>query len=233
MMAFLPIVVVIGVIIGVIFVSRAMLARMSIWAPKRIWIFAGSYIALGFIAFISLPFIAGNEQRILAEQEIATVKQQVDLASTQAANNEWDKIDEAYKKAEYVFEAEESTIDVQADMASANVYVYVTWNEEKTNNITATYYELPTITSGIDITNELLPTQVQFEQDVLTIKEPQVELTYYTLRPTLTVVENFVDTFNYDGSLHNYFIGHRILHLNVPKHITIMDNSGWLQYLYN
>ncbi|MER2190800.1 MAG: hypothetical protein ABS951_07545 [Solibacillus sp.] len=232
-MTFLPILMLVGILLGLIFISRFLLARMSIWAPKRTWIFAGSYIVLGSIAFISLPFIAGDKQRIMPEQEIADVQQQVDETNNYVANNEWEKIDEAYIKGKFTFYAANSNIEVKADILSSDTYIYVTWADRETNDIQATYYELPKISSGMNVTDELPPTNIVFANDVLTISEQQVELTYYTVRPMLMMVENYIEPFNYEGSLDNYYIGNRILHLNVPKHMHIMDENGWLQYLYN
>ena len=229
MMSLIPIFAVLGLVVA----ARFLLTRISIWTPKCTWIFAGSYIALGVIAFISLPFIAEDEQKVMSEQEIASVKQQVDETNTYVVNNEWENIDEAYKKDEFTIVAHSANIDVKFDTFSTNTNVYVTWADRDTNEIQATYYELPMISSGINVTNDLPATKFDFANDVLTIKEVETELTYYTMKPTLIIVENFIDTFNYEGSLHSYFIGNRILHLNVPKHMHIMDESGWIQYLYN
>lgn len=229
MMSFIPILAILGLVV----VARFLLTRLSAWTPKRTWIFVGGYIALGIIAFLSLPFIADNKVKIMSEQEITVLKQQVDETNTYAANNEWENIDKVYKKDAFTFVTRSSTFDLKFDTFSTNTYVYVTWADRESNEIQATYYELPMISSGINVTNDLPATNIAFANDVLTIKESETELTYYTMQPKLTMVENYIETFNYEGALHHYFIGNRILHLNVPKHITIMDESGWLQYLYN
>lgn len=229
MMSFVPILAVIGLVVA----ARFFVTRMSIWTPKRTWLFVGGYIGLGFLAFISLPFIAGDAQKVLSREEIAVLQEQVDEANAHAMNNDWSLIDEAYKKEQFTFTANGSNITVKQDSAPYNTLIYVTWVDRATNDIEATYYELPVISSGVNLTNDIPPTAITFEQDVMTVKDEETELTYYTMKPTLMVVENFIESFHYEDALHDYFIGNRILHLNVPKHMNIIDENGWIQYLFN
>ena len=86
MMSFVPILAFIGLIVA----ARFFVMRMSIWTPKRTWIFIGGYIGLGLFAFISLPFIAGDAQKVLSREEIDEFMQQADEANMHAANNDWD-----------------------------------------------------------------------------------------------------------------------------------------------
>lgn len=229
MISFLPILAFIGLIVA----ARFFLTRMSVWTPRRTWGFVGGYIGLGFVAFMSLPFIAGDAQQVLLREEIAEVKQQVDEANTHVANNDWELVNPAYKKETFTFTADGSNITVKQESPSDNTMIYVTLADRTTNDIEATYYELPIISSGINLTDELPPTAIEFEQNILTVKDEELELTYYTMKPTLMVVENFIEPFHYEDALHHYFIGNRILHLNVPKHMHIIDESGWIQYLFN
>lgn len=229
MMSFIPIVAFIGLIIA----ARFFLTRMSIWTPKRTWVFIGGYIGLGLLSFISLPFIAGDAQKVLSREEIAELMQQVDEVNAHVANNDWSLIDEAYKKETFTFTADGSNITVKQQSPPDNTFIYVTLADRTTNEIEATYYELPIISSGVNLTDEIPPTAITFEQDVITVKDEEIELMYYTLKPTLMVAENFIKPFHYEDALHHYFIGNRILHLNVPKHMHIIDENGWVQYLFN
>lgn len=220
-------------IISLLFLARYMLAKMSIWTPKRIWLFVAGYVGVGIVAFLYLTFSTTEEKILVSDKEIEAMQLREDEVKEYAANNEWEKIDPAYIKEQRSFLVETKEVELKID---SNVYspsIYITTSEAATNEIVATYYELPHFVSGIDVTEEILPAEIKFDQAILSLQEQPTELTYYTLKPTLMMIEDNLDGVYSSTNHHRYFIGQRILHLNVPRHIHIIDNSGWAYYLSN
>ena len=110
--------------------------------------------------------------------------------------------------------------------------IIVTWSDEQTDDVIATLYQLPYIVFGIDISHKVPLLQVQYDNNELAINVQRIELKYASFKPHLEVFKSHLGN---DDSLlaYNLFTGKRILHLNVPKHINIINNSGWISYLYN
>ncbi|ATP38706.1 hypothetical protein CSE16_00925 [Solibacillus sp. R5-41] len=108
-----------------------------------------------------------------------------------------------------------------------NVYitrVSVTWNDSKSNDIVATSYETPIIFNCMDISKDVQPPIIEFKNNHFFISEEEMILDFISIRANLDMLNP-----KYYGQVSdslNGFIGNRILHLNVPKHFNIIDNSG-------
>ena len=224
---FLPIV----IVIAIIFIARYVLAQVKLWTPKRIFTFIGIYLALGTISLIGIAVMSDNRTKSVSEQQLQQALAESKEVN-QYINNDVKLIDPKFIKDEKRFTttSDKLTVMVGEDAYSANIIV--TWNDEKIDDVIATLYQLPYIVFGIDISDRVPPLQVQYENNELAINVQRIELKYASFKPHLEVFKSHLGN---DNSLlaYNHFTGKRILHLNVPKHINIIDNSGWISYLYN
>ncbi len=112
--------------------------------------------------------------------------------------------------------------------------VVVTWRDDpNSNEIFASYYEFPFVFSGIDITDKIVAPEMTLDDSTLSIVEKrEVKVTYHHIQPNIEILENYYENHSNEERYHNYLMGQQMLHLNVPKHINIIDNSGMINYLY-
>ncbi|MEO4053725.1 hypothetical protein [Solibacillus sp. CAU 1738] len=238
MISFLPIIVMLILIFIIIAAIRRLSARIKIWTPKRIYIFLGMYIVIGVVLMIAMPYLPNVKKEVLSEQEVKEKLDEAEFLTQLVQEKRFDEIDPAYLKNEWSMELPTDELILTTNREYSSVHVIVTWRDEPASNeIFASYYEFPFIFSGIDMTDKVVAPQMELQGNTLAIVEKdQLPVTYHRIQPTLEILENHYENQN-ENQLNaviysNYLMGQQMLHLNVPKHINIIDNSGMINYLY-
>lgn len=229
-LVFLPIL----IVIGALFLLRFVLSRVTLMTPKRVWLFVGGYIVLGLISLIGISMLADDSTKTLSSDKLQQILDENKKVSEFVKEREWESIDEKYVKSNttYTLATEDFTIDL-ADGAVHDTRIFASFNDKTTNEIELTYYEMPLIVNGIDLTEKVPPLAIYFDNDRLSITEgaPIAELQYHTFRPVLMGMEVFFEEVSYENRGHLIY-SPRILHLNVPRHMNMIDNSGWVNNPY-
>ena len=123
--------------------------------------------------------------------------------------------------------SDEVTFTREAEDTYGNVYVLIDWREDAiSNEIYAKTYQTPYIFRGKDLTKELTKNQFEFTDNKLLVKDPSVQtFTYNSISPKIEIVENLQAIYTNDPVVDNYVTGTTFLYLNVPNHVTIIDEG--------
>ncbi|MEK4227987.1 hypothetical protein [Solibacillus sp. FSL H8-0538] len=224
---------------AIIIVTRNVLSRFKIWTPKRVFTFIGVYIGVGVISFIGLAIMSDNHTKILSEEKVRQVQEEYVEMQTFVENNDLEKINPDYLKKQRSYVLPTNELTVYIDEKSYSTKVYVTWRDDpESNEILADSYLFPHIVSGIDVSSEVPLIGSTFDDSALYVKEDGIELKYYSLYSKIQILDNYyenhyINIWPKSSSNFNSLVGQQMLHLNVPKHINIIDNSGLISYLYN
>lgn len=232
--SFLPIIMMLIVMVlafnGIRFIS----SRIKIWTPKRIYVFLGIYIAVGFVMMLALPYLPNAKEQVLSEQEIQNKLEEAEHLEQLVQQKRFTEIDPSYLKKELTMTLPTNELTLTANLEYPATRVVVTWRDDPNSNaIFASYYEFPFIFSGIDVTNKIVTPEMVLDGSTLSIVEKrQVEVTYHRIQPNIITLEKYYENQSNKVKYHSYLMGQQMLHLNVPKHINIIDNSGIINYLY-
>lgn len=220
-LAFLPIVIIGALIIGVVKLA----SRIRIWTPKRTsWVIL-IYFILGVISFVGILVMQDKTMKQLSEQQLEIALAEEQQLDELFETKRFDLISANYFVSENSYEGTAENIEITSSVGSFNTRIAVTWNNSESNNITATYYETPIIFERMDISEDMPPLKVEFENNHFYITEEEMQLDFASIQANFEMLKpHYFESARY-GSLDG-FIGKRILHLNVPKHFNIIDNSG-------
>lgn len=218
---FIPILVTSVLIIGVIKLA----SKVRIWTPKRTsWVII-TYLMLGVISFIGILIMPDKTTKVLSKQQLkVAIAEEKELDELYSADK-FDQIPADYFAFANSYEGTAEDIEITLADNLYSTSVSVTWNDSKSNQIVATYYETPIIYNRIDISKEIEPPTIEFKDNHFYISEVEKRVEFYSIQAKLEMLEpknmGYVQYEDFDR-----FIGNRILHLNVPKHFNIIDNSG-------
>ncbi|MEK4423707.1 hypothetical protein [Solibacillus sp. FSL K6-1523] len=218
---FLPILVMGVLIIGVVKLA----SRVRIWTPKRTsWVIL-IYFMFGIISFIGILIMPNKTMNPLSEQQL-----QIALAEEKKVDelywaDKFDQIPADYFVFANSYEGTAEDIEITLGENVYNTRVAVTWNDSKSKEIVATYYESPLIFNRMDISKEMQPPVIEFRDNHFYISEVEKRIEIYSVRAKVEMLDPKNMGFMPGEDLDD-FIGNRILHLNVPKHFNIIDNSG-------
>lgn len=224
-LSFLPIIILLIIFFGL----GKLLTKIRIWKPKRTFWFATIYFTCGFIAFVGLFIMSNRDERVAADETLQAYKEENMEISQQLKYKYMDSMDfinPAYLQFTKMYEATEENIEIIRDDNSYHLHVVVTWTDSNKNEIKASYYETPLFINRVNISQFIEPPEIKFEQNNLYIQEVEKEVNVTTMNFALEMYDFIV----YEGPSNPLedLIGLRILHLNVPRHFNIIDNSGWI-----
>ncbi|MGE7021829.1 hypothetical protein [Solibacillus cecembensis] len=221
LLIFLPILIMGVLIIGV----KKLASKVRIWTPKRTsWVMI-IYFMLGVISFIGILIMPDKTMKVLSEQQLKVALAEEKKLDELYWADKFDQIPADYFVFANSYEGTAEDIEITLADNSYNTRVAVTWNDSKSNNIVATYYEMPIIYNRIDISKDLEPPTIEFKDNHFYISEVEKKVEFYTIQAKLEMLEPINMGYMQYGEF-DRFIGNRILHLNVPKHFNIIDNSG-------
>ncbi|AWE06011.1 glucose-6-phosphate isomerase [Lysinibacillus sp. 2017] len=220
----LPIILVVIIILGL----GKLLAKFRIWKPKRTFWFANIYFTCGIIAFVALFILSSQYERIAADDELQVYIEENQKLSQDIKYKNVDNLKPEYLQFTKTFEATEENIEIVRADNSYHLRVVVTWNDSDTNDIEASYYQTPIFINRANISKLINPPEIKFEDNNFYIQEVEKEISAKTMHFSLELYDSmtvYEDTYNPFEEI----IGLRILHLNVPRHFNIIDNSGWIE----
>lgn len=223
----------IGIVVALIFGGRKLLARFKVWTPKRIFLLLGSYISLGLISCLGIALMLDDSKfRLLTEAEI---QQHLDESASFEQSIEKGQLPDipAKYKTEQVYNVESGELVVELAENTYATRVYLTYRDDpQSNDVIVSYYKFPYIFSDLDVTDEITPLKFSYDNSTLKVWEPRSELEYYTINPRIKIIQEYQDKSGISIT-YNHLLGNNMLHLNVPKHINIIENSGVISYLSN
>ena len=212
------------VVVGIaILLARKLLAKVKIWTPKRVGWFIGAYIVAGIIA---MSVLATMEQDvvILAEEELDTISEG-EHALLEALNKAaYNELDEQYIKQSLVYEMQGDTLTLDI-ISEENFYdIIIERNRDpEVREVVVKYYETPHVRLGMDVSSYMEQPIMQLENDKFYM-EPfgNIEIKYNQIKPTIQIADHLVanESFQRDS------FGMRILYLNVPADVHIINSSG-------
>lgn len=218
---FLPILIIVVLIVGVIKLA----SKIRIWTPKRTsWVIL-IYLVLGAISFIGILVMPDKTTKALSEQQLKVAWAEEQRLGELYKAEKFDQFPTDYFVFANSYEGTAEDIEITWGENSYSTHVSVTWNDSKSNDIIVTYYESPIIFNRMDISKELDPPIIEFKNNHFYISEEEKTVKFYSIRANIDMLHPQYFEHRPFESL-DRFIGKRILHLNVPKHFNIIDNSG-------
>ena len=211
------------IVVVVIWLARKLLANVKIWTPKRVGVFITAYIVAGVTAMIVLATME-QDVVILAEEELNTISED-EHALREALNKAaYNELDEQYIKQSLVYEMQGDTLTLDI-VSEENFYdIIIERNRDpEVREVVVKYYETPHVLLGMDVSSYMEQPIMQLENDKFYM-EPfgSVEIKYNQIKPTIQIADNLVtnESFQRDS------FGIRVLYLNVPADVHIINSSG-------
>ncbi|MEG0385061.1 MAG: hypothetical protein RR642_09940 [Solibacillus sp.] len=220
LLAFLPILLIIIFLIGIIKLA----SKIRIWTPKRTFWVILMYFMLGVISLIGILIMQDKTTKPISEQQLTAALAEEQKIDELYDADKFDQIPADYFVFENSYEGTAENIEITLGGNVYNTRVTVTWNDSKSNNIIATFYETPIIFERMDISKHLQPPTIEFKNNHFYITQEEMQLDFTSIQVDFDMLKP-IDYEQMSYSF-NRFIGKRILHLNVPKHFNIIDNSG-------
>ena len=211
------------IIVVVIWLARKLLANVKIWTPKRVRVFITAYIVAGVTAMIVLATME-QDVVILAEEELNTISEG-EHALLEALNKAaYNELDEQYIKQSLVYEMQGDTLTLDI-VSEENFYdIIIERNRDsEVREVVVKYYETPYVLLGMDVSSYMEQPIMQLENDIFYMKPfGNVEIKYNQINPTIQIADHLVanESFQRDS------FGMRILYLNVPADVHIINSSG-------
>ena len=218
--SFITTVCIVGV---VIWLARKLLANVKIWTPKRMGVFITAYIVAGVTAMIVLATME-QDAVILAEEELNTISED-EHALLEALNKAaYNELDEQYIKQSLVYEMQGDTLTLDIVSEEKFYDIIIERNRDsEVREVVVKYYETPYVLLGMDVSSYMEQPIMQLENDKFYM-EPfgNIEIKYNQIKPTIQIVDHLVA----NKSFQRDSIGIRILYLNVPADVHIINSSG-------
>ena len=211
------------IVVVVIWLARKLLVNVKIWTPKRVGVFITAYIVAGVTAMIVLATME-QDAVILAEEELNTISEGAHAfreALNKAAYNE---LDEQYIKQSLVHEMQGDTLTLDIVSEEKFYDIIIERNRDpEVREVVVKYYETPHVRLGMDVSSYMEQPIMQLENDKFYM-EPfgNVEIKYNQINPTIQIADHLVA----NKSFQRDSIGIRILYLNVPADVHIINSSG-------
>jgi len=211
-----------------ILVSKLGKKAKNIWTPKRIIIGITSYIVLGLIAFIYISFFSESKIQILSPSEIKQVEKKSDQIQKYDQENDSSYLTEEYKRKTWELRYEGDTLPVvinEGDSGS-RVNIRVRYNDNmESGNALVTYYQLPVIIEGIDLSNEVPLPNIYVAQNQLFIESlARQQVNYFRIKATLGILD-----MNRELERESYVMSYsnpNVIVIDIPRSTVLEDSQG-------
>lgn len=212
-------------LIVAVIVAGFFITKIRIWKPKRMFWLATIYFACGLFAFVYLLFLSSNVEKVVSDQVLQQQIVENEQLIADLKNREFDSLKEEHLKFTKTFEATAENIEIMRNEDSYYLPVYISWIDSPENKIVATFYETPLYLNRVNISPYVEVPRIEWNENKLYIIETETKVTAKSLRFSSEILDQSdIHTF---GDPLDELIGHRILHLNVPKQFNIIDRDGW------
>ncbi|MFC7688021.1 hypothetical protein [Ureibacillus sp. GCM10028918] len=213
-------------------VSKGKKIRKNFWTVKRIGIVIIVYIGLGLMALTYLSLASSDEYNIVSTAEVQEIIKDERQFYNYIAEKREVKFNEKYLVDDWSMElsSDEVTFIRESEDTYGRVFVLIDWRDDATSNkIYAKTYQIPHINSGIDLTKEITEDQFEFTGDQFIVKKPSPSAQQFTFNSISAKIEmlewNIPTLYSDEYVVDNSVTGSTFLHLNVPNHVTIIDEG--------
>lgn len=219
------------IIVSVIFIVSRVLGS-KIWTVKRNKIIIISYISIGVLSMIILHFTTSAEPQRIQKAEFRSILQEQD-EFWEMINSNKVELNEDYIVKEWSYELPTNQLTIKpiyTDIYGVSVIVEKR-EDPDSNEIYAKTYITPHILDGFDLTGHVSTDRFEFVESDLIIKQiSEQQFDYYKISPNLKILEQFRNLDLEDDDIYNHATGSTILFLNVPEHVKIIDESGYILF---
>lgn len=219
------------IIVSVIFIASRVLGS-KIWTVKRNKIIIISYMSIGVLSMIILHFTTSTEPQRIPKTEMQSILQEQD-EFWEMINSNTIELNEEYVVKEWSYELPTNQLTISpiyTDIYGVSVIVERR-EDQSSNEIYAKTYITPHILDGFDLTEHIILDRFEFVESDLVIKQiTEQQFDYYKISPNLKILEQFRDWDLEDDDIYNHATGSTILFLNVPEHVKIIDESGYILF---
>lgn len=188
--------------------------------------FISVYILVGVVAMVAM----GQQQStlpILSDSELMTLNEEQEKIYNAIDRAAYTEIDDKYIEETWEFELQGDTILINyPHETNGNFPVFVEQRSEGDDpSVYVTYYKTPHSLRGMDVTKYVKAPTITFEQDTFSVTEwGHSELQFRQVLPRISIIDVQYDLFEIDN-LRDWNYGQRVLYLNIPKDVHIIDTS--------
>lgn len=225
MITLLPIIILF--IVAFLIVRLLFPIRFKALSARRFYQLIAVYIAVGFMAICIFPYLPNAQHIALSDREVEEKLEEKRYILEQLNEKRVEEVT-AYLQEQWTFTAtqNEVVLDNNNEQGFSMMRLIIEWRDDAASNeIYASYYQLPYAYAGMDMTNYFITPQLSFANDVLSIVEIENRVTYNRVIPDLWLLQEHYEDHGWEDSS-------QILYLNVPKHINIVDKSGMIYNIH-
>jgi hypothetical protein len=193
----------------------------------------GGYIAILLICLgldVVLPANEVNDREIVDNKELE--KESLELYEA-AVEGRIDKVDHSFIRKEWNLDYQNSLLNVEIQNEEfLNSQIIVERKETSDDTIEAILYGTRSSVNNIEITKKLNPIQLEMAGDKLTLINPKkVKFEFYQFENVFST-NQFTEGESLFEHHSNFFEGHSILYLKIPKDLELIAQSNLeIQYV--
>lgn len=225
-MTMLPILIMIAVFV---FISVIAAKSNSLWKPKRARLFILAFAIAGIASYVAVTFLMKDTAQLASEEMLqAEIKNNTSIIEALELRK-FDALEKMEVKYSETLHPSEQTLKILRDDTTYDIPVYIEWNDSAEDEIIATYYETPLYLNRVPISDKVKAPKLTIMDDKLLLKGKMAKIQVNSFRPTSETMLFLFDLQSFYHEDVSDLVGLRVLHLNVPRQFTIIDNDGWIQ----
>ncbi|WP_374965324.1 hypothetical protein [Lysinibacillus sp. RS5] len=221
-------------LVAAIFLLLSKLSKkIKIWTPKRIMIGITGYLVLGLTAFLYISFFAESKIQVLSPSEMKQLEKKLEQIQKYDLENDSSYLTEDYKKKtwELKYEGDTLPVIVNGDDSGSNYIIRMRYKDNiDSGKAIVTYYQLPIILDGIDLSDKVpLPNVYMAHNELFIESISEQQVNYDRIKPTLSILD-----FNREVEQEPYAMDYsysNVLIIDIPRSTVLEDSQGLVQYI--
>lgn len=224
-MTMLPILIMLAVFV---FISVIAAKSNSLWKPKRARLFILAFAIAGMASYVAVTFLMKDTAQLASEQMLQTeIKNNTSIIEALELRK-FDALEKMEVQSSETLHPSEQTLKILRDDTTYDIPVYIEWNDSTEDEIIATYYETPLYLNRVPISDKVKSPKLVLKDGDLLFHNKVAKVEVKSFRPTSQMLSYLFNIEPYLQEDVSELVGLRVLHLNVPRHFTIIDNDGWM-----
>lgn len=225
-MTMLPILIMLAVFV---FISVIAAKSNSLWKPKRARLFILAFAIAGMASYVAVTFLMKDTAQLASEQMLQTeIKNNTSIIEALELRK-FDALEKMEVQYSETLHPSEQTLKLLRDDTTYDIPVYIEWNDSAEDEIIATYYETPLYLNRVPISDKVKSPKLVLKDGGLLFHNKVAKVEVKSFRPTSQMLSYLFNIEPYLQEDVSELVGLRVLHLNVPRQFTIIDNDGWIQ----
>ncbi|WP_274308779.1 hypothetical protein [Solibacillus daqui] len=225
-MTMVPILVMLLVFISI---SVIVAKSNSLWKPKRARLFILVFSLVGIASYLGVTFFVKDTAQVASEQMLkAEIQNNASMVEALELRN-FAVLKNVEVKYSETLHPTEQKLELLRDDTTYDIPVYIEWNDSTEDEIIATYYETPLYLNRINISDKINPPKLALKDGELLLFNEVATVEVHSFRSTSQTMSYMLDLQEFFRDDLSELVGLRILHLNVPRHFTIIDHDGWIE----